>query len=187
LLILDFEGNAGRHSLVTALDVLDSGEDVEVRSRARRMAEEQDLDLLSALEGASSAVAEEKRKKVLAAARYQAVDVDPFQVLGADPRAGRWGGMAPTQTQLEFLERKGIPVQGIDCGQAAALIEAAKRRQAEGLCTFKQAKLLAAKGLNPDLSFAEAGKVIDQLAANRWRATPELLARYAPPAKEVAA
>lgn len=183
-LVLDFEGNAGKHSLVCALDVLDGNDDMDVRAKARELAGE--MDVLDALDEAARQVAAERRRKVLAEARYRAVDVDPFQILGASDRAGRYGGAAPTEKQLEVLKKSGITHGEIDKGQASALIDAIFTRRREGMCTYKQARLLAQKGLNPDVTFEQARRALDLLAANRWRPTPELLAEFAPPSKEAA-
>jgi hypothetical protein len=171
LLVLDFEGNAGKHALVCALDVLDGNDDPELRDKARAlMAGDPQLDILGALDGAAQAIAEAKRRKVLAEARYRAVDVDPFQVLGIHAHPGRWGGVPPTERQVAFLAGKGIDAVklGYDPGQARAAIDALLARQSRGLCTFKQARSLARAGLNPDMPFAEANRAIDALKANAW-------------------
>jgi superfamily II DNA or RNA helicase len=177
LLIIDFEGNAGKHALVCGLDILDGREDVEVSERAKELLEEDpQLTLIDALDEAARQVAAQRRKKVIAKARYQAVDVSPFEILGAPSTPGRWEGIEATPGQRKFLEGAGISAAEIDKGQASALIEAIAKRRAAGLCTFKQARLLAKHGLNPDVSFARANEVIARLAANRWRLPPELAA-----------
>lgn len=171
LLVLDFEGNAGRHSLVCALDVLDNNDDDEVRAKAKQlMVEDGELDVMGALDQAHKQIAEAKRKKVLAEARYKAVEVDPFAVLGVHATAGRWGGLPMTDRQREVLERAGISTRGMDKGQASALIDSVIDRQRKGLCTFKQAKTLMRAGLNPDVSFVQARRAIDALVANKWQA-----------------
>jgi superfamily II DNA or RNA helicase len=188
LLVLDFEGNAGRHSLVCALDVLDGNDDQEVRAKAKRaMDEDPQLDILGALDVARVQVAEAKRKKVLAEAKYRAVEVDPFAVLGVAASAGRWGGVPVTDRQAELLRRAGIEPTSLDKGQASALIDKIITRQREGLCTFKQAKTLMRAGLNPDVTFEQARRAIDTLAANRWKAPDWLREEMAAPAAQGAA
>jgi superfamily II DNA or RNA helicase len=185
LLVLDFEGNAGKHSLVCALDVLDGTDDEEVRKKARELiACDPELDIMGALDGATRSVAEAKRRLALSKARYQAFDVDPFQVLGIHAPAGRYSGVPPTPDQLVLLQGKGIDAErlGYDRGQAEATIAALRARQRDGLCTFKQAKVLARAGLNPDVTFEQASRAIDVLARNRWKATDELAAQMARPA-----
>jgi hypothetical protein len=39
--------------------------------------------------------------------------------------------------------------------------------------------VLARAGLNPDVTFEQARRAIDQLAANRWKATDALIAEMA--------
>lgn len=103
-------------------------------------------------------------------------EIDPFAILGAVARPGRWGGMPVTEKQAELLERTGIDVSAYDRGQASELIDRIIGRQRAGLCSYKQARLLARAGLNPDVPFDVASSVIDELARNRWRA-PESLMR----------
>lgn len=185
LLVLDFEGNAGKHSLVCALDVLDGTDDEEVRKKARELIKaDPQLDIMGALEGATHSVAEAKRRLALAKARYNAFDVDPFQVLGIHAPAGRHAGAPPTPDQLAMLLGKGIDAEKLayDRGQAEAAIAALRARQREGLCTFKQAKVLARAGLNPDVTFERASAAIDVLARNGWKATETLVAQMARPA-----
>jgi superfamily II DNA or RNA helicase len=173
LLVLDFEGNAGRHSLVCALDVLDGTNDDEVRKKARALIDENEqLDIMEAIDLAASAVAESKRKKVIAEAKYKAVDVDPFSVLGVHAAPGRWGGQEMTDRQREVLERAGIDAKQLDKGQASALIEKVIQRSREGLCTFRQARVLVKNGLNPDVTFQEASRAIDELS-QKWRGRRE--------------
>lgn len=175
-LVLDLVGNAGKHSLVNALDILDGNEDQEVRKRAAKKAASGEVDVLEALEQAEIEIAEEKRSLVTARARYKAADVDPFTVLGASDRSGRWGGIGPTPRQLELLEQTGIKVDpdAIDRGQASALLDKVFSRRKQGLCTYKQAAALAKRGLNPDVSFDDARRAMDAIAANGWRTPPWL-------------
>jgi superfamily II DNA or RNA helicase len=176
LLVLDFAGNAGRHRLVSALDVLDGRPiDDEVREVAEDLADEYpELAVHELLDEAVQEVITRKRKaaiRVQAKARYDAHDIDPFALFGADSRPGRWGGVAATEKQLSFLTKNGFGFasDSIDRGQASALIGKIIARRERGLCTAKQARLLLRYGLSTDLPFETAHRVIDAIAANRWR------------------
>lgn len=179
LLVLDLVGQAGKHSLVNCTDILDGNRDGEVRQLAMRiLAADPEMPVLEALDEAEERIAAEKRARVVAAVRYTVRDVDPFNVLGASDRAGRWGGIAPTEKQLEILENAGLEpkkIKGLDKGQASALITKLFQRRQDGLCTFKQAQRLARYGLNPDVPFEDARRAMDAIAQNGWKRAPEEL------------
>jgi superfamily II DNA or RNA helicase len=184
LLVLDFKGNAGRHALVNSLDILDGNSDAAVRARAEELVDaDPAMTVLGALDLAAKQLAEEaqkraieenRRRQVQGRASYQAQEVDPFvsveTVLGVRPRAGRWGGAPATERQLEYLRSKGIELPDLDKGQASQLIDALQQRRDNGLCTYKQARLLLKNGVAPDLSFAEASAALDEIAKKQgWR------------------
>lgn len=187
--ILDFSGVSGRHKLVTCFDVLDGNTDEEVRKRVIKRAEKGPVDALQQLELVSAEMMEEQRRRALADVRYRATAIsDPFTVLGVRPRAGRYGGRPATQQQLERLARHKIPGAAeqlagkltasapIDYGQAEQVLNAIGRRVREGKCSVRQASILMKHGLNPDASYATARWALDQIAGNRWKPTPEVLA-----------
>jgi superfamily II DNA or RNA helicase len=184
LLVLDFVGNAGRHQLISALDVLDGPQDAAVKARAQRlMARDPQLDILGALGRASQELGEEARTAALEAARLREAtrqrivaraetsltEIDPFTMLGIRPRAGRWGGVAMTEPQRAALLKAGIPAGELDRGQASEVLDALAARREAGRCTLKQARLLARFGVSPDVSFEEAGKAITAIKAAGWR------------------
>lgn len=170
LLVLDFEGNAGRHSLVSAVDILGGKDEEEVLAAARALAAGGERSVTEAIDEARARIADERRRKVVARARYSAVNIDPFQILGAVEERKWWSDDAPTEAQLASLEAAGIGTQGMTKGKASALIGQMKDRRARGLCTFKQARMLARNGRDPDVSFDEAHRQIDLIAAEKgWK------------------
>lgn len=191
-LILDFEGNAGKHALVNVLDVLGGDADEAVRKRVRKILDKDPEQLvLEAIDEAARQLAAEKRKAVLAQATYRAIDVDPFSsveaILGVHPRAGRWGGAEATDKQREFLKLKGIEIADLDKGQCSEVIDALKTRQAAGLCSFKQARVLVRYGFDTAVTFDEASRILDALGAARWKLTPQLRAQIMAGGRGVAA
>lgn len=179
LLVLHLVGNAGRHALVSAVDILDGGKtDKEARQLALKMiAEEPEMPIHEAIDRAAEELAKKRREaQIIVRARYKTADIDPFTVLGAPNAAGRWNGAPPTPKQIEVLAKAGITVDPakMDRGQCSALITKVGERRAHGLCTFKQAKMLAKYGLNPDVQFHDARRAMDAIAANGWR-VPESL------------
>lgn len=178
LLVLDFVGNAGKHKLVNALDVL-AGDDIPdgVRKRAQQLADE-GADAMDALDGAEREAKEEEARAVLIAeAKYKAKNVDPFAVLGVSRRKG-FGHAPPTDGQLAMLEKamgRDMP-QDIDRRGASSLIDAIIKRRAAGQCSYKQARILAKHGLRDDVSFDEAKAAIDAIQENGWKCPAHLLA-----------
>lgn len=171
LRVIDFTDNSTKHKLVTVADILDGNRDEAVRERvAAIVADDPEVNVLDALDAASAQIAAERRARMLCEARYHTQDIDPFMVLGADSRAGRWGGIDPTDKQIHRLRQNGIDPIGLDRGQVSALITEIAERFARGLCTYKQARTLARYGLNPDVSFADAQRAIDAIQANGWKA-----------------
>lgn len=184
LLVLDFVGNAGKHRLVNALDVL-AGDDIPdgVRKRAQQLADE-GADAMDALDDAAREAKEEEARAVLIAdAKYKAKHVDPFAVLGVTKRKG-FGHAPPTDGQLAMLSKamgRDLP-EDIDRRGASSLIDAIIKRRTAGQCSYKQARILAKHGLRDTVSFDEAKAAIDAIQENGWRCPPHLLAdpRYQP-------
>lgn len=90
----------------------------------------------------------------------------------------RGAGDPPSARQLELLESKGLSKKEIEAiatkKQASAIIDGILRRREEGLCSYKQAKILRSKGLNPNVSMELANEAMAALQQD-WRVTPEWL------------
>jgi superfamily II DNA or RNA helicase len=176
LLVIDYAGNAGKHSLITALDVLDGGGDDErIKQTAARIVEAggKPKNVLEALAEAEEIVAKERRAELLARVQYRlSGPISPFAVLGIAPRPGRWGGAEITEAQASYLESMGIAPKDIahmDKGQASETIDALRKRREAGLCSWKMARQLAARGINPDLPFDVARMAMDYISSHGWR------------------
>lgn len=179
LLILDFVGNAGRHVLINAFDIL-GGADAEIQARisARAEAGADGCDVLAEIRRAQEELAEFNRRQALEAARrareahIEYVEVDPFRrvysILKIRPVAGRMGGVEPTKEQIDLLYQykvhQDIDVANLDRGQAAEILARIKERPRLGLCTYKQARVLLKYGYDPDISFKQAGEIITEIA-----------------------
>jgi superfamily II DNA or RNA helicase len=182
--ILDFTGNAGRHSLINVFDLL-GGDDAEIKAKAtaRATTSPDGVDVLDELRQQQDAMADFLRRQAMEAAQrtrqttigYR--DVDPFRkvysILKIRPLAGRMGGVEPTEQQLDVLRQHKVDqdmnLRDLDRGQASEIIANIQERPRKGQCTYKQARQLLRFGYDPDVSFEEARRVIDALAANGWR------------------
>lgn len=179
--VVDFVGNSDKHKLVCALDVMDSGDEDEVRRRVVKRAEEEMVDLDSIVSEEEARLSREKLEAAQrlalekAKAEYTVVEVDlrdQFAILGVQPRSGRWGGAKATDRQIAALEKIGIDKKTrlkLDRGQASEIIEAAARRREEGLPSLKVSKQLIRCGLRPEMPAEVAQDFIIALKNNEWR------------------
>lgn len=84
--VIDFAGNAGKHKIVQAADVLGGKHEPPVRDYAKQTMEEESgrtVDLEEALERAREEMAlldeeDSRRKKITAEVKYKTYEVDPF-------------------------------------------------------------------------------------------------------------
>jgi len=190
--IIDFVGNAGRHKLMTCADILSGKYDDEIIELAAREAREagRPVDMVRQLEKAAQRHTilqrekqeAERRAGVKAKARYSTTEINAFDIFDITPERTRgWDkGQPPTDRQIEILKANGINPRGLNRRQASQLIDKIFGRRAHGWCSFKQAQVLKRAGIDPTgIRFSEASTAIDQIVSNGWKATPELLEKYA--------
>lgn len=182
--VLDFVGNCGRHKLVGPADVLGgnySDDDIEAASDAIRNG---DVDVCEALEDArrgrearADAKAAEKeaaqlarnRARIMATAKFLLQEADLFGDSSGHHHGRERGwdvvrGKEPTQAQIDTLAKAGFvdeDVRMLNRSQCSKLIGEIIMRRTLGLCTIKQAHLLAKFGVDASrMSFEEAGAMI---------------------------
>ncbi len=85
MVVIDFAGNAGRHAIIQAADVLGGKKSLPVREYAKSTMEQEGrtVDLEEALDRAEAEVEllaqeDKRRKKIVAVANYKTYDIDPF-------------------------------------------------------------------------------------------------------------
>lgn len=174
LLLLDFVGNSGRHTLISSLDLLDDSLDDATREVAKKIVDAGEEDIATAIDEARAQIALEAQMAAVreALARqertYRERDVDPWDVFGVSKWAGRQRGMAATEAQIGFLRRVGIPVDTMELnkGNASSLIAKVISRRESGQCTPSQAMRLVSAGLDPNVSAGEAQRLLDQHGLN---------------------
>jgi superfamily II DNA or RNA helicase len=191
-LLLDFVGNAGKHRLVSGLDILDGTWDDEVIAKARDILEAQGMDGMlaeDALEAAQKAIDDARQREAAKRLKLTAkhvqrsvVDVDPFGTFGIpDPEADRrYAGYRAeaSEKQRHTLDRMGIKYQpDISKRQAHALLDARM-----GKATMRMVPLLRKAGLTNEqalaIDFNTAGAVIGAVKRNGFRRlSPQWLAQ----------
>lgn len=182
MLTIDFVGNAGKHKLVCAADVLGGKYDEEVVKEAKRQMVEagKPMDVIEALEQAAKAVLDKrkedaaKNKRTLVTARvdYETQRVDAFSIfrISATRVAAAAKITAPlTAAQEAMLRRNGIDTTGLPVAHCRVLYNEILRRIKAKRCTYKQASLLKRFGYDTDVSFREASRIIDSLKSNGWK------------------
>jgi superfamily II DNA or RNA helicase len=155
LLVLDFAGNAGRHAIVTAADVLGGkyGRTVREYAVTTLTEEEEAVPVGQALERAAAELAlieeerlrlveQARRRNIIARVQYGTRAVDPFDrtqaATHATGDAHPHGGADPaTPKQIGYLAYLGVArstAQGYSRRQASAVIDKLLRRR-EGATT----------------------------------------------------
>lgn len=189
--VLDFEGQAGTHKLITTADVLGGDYDQDVIDMAAGIvarAGGEVVDTVEALKEAARARHEEKqreaeveakrRHKLLAQVDFTTRGVDPFAVFDIEPRRVReWERQAepPSDKQVSALKRWGVPTEGLSKQRATQLIGECIHRKEKGLCSYKMAAQLRKRGMDPHMRFEDAKKVLDDIAArDGWGSKQEV-------------
>jgi hypothetical protein len=135
--VLDFVGNAGRHKIVTAGDVLGGAYGTPVREYARETIaqEERPVPVAEALERAEAELdlleeERQRRRRITAQAAYQLRQVSPFDRRQSAPPSGGAGalrrGKAPSEKQVNYLVHLGVSratALGYTRRQASAVID----------------------------------------------------------------
>ncbi len=180
-LVVDFEGNAGRHKLMSSADILGGKVSDRALALAKDRARKERVNMADALDEAEAAIraADDararteaaQRARLIARAQYTATVVSPFDVFGVRPWQPRaWDqGKTLTPKQRTLLQKQGIDPNSLQFGEAKQLIAEICRRFDEGLCSFKQARVLARNGLPTDVTREEASKLIDDVVRTKWR------------------
>lgn len=176
--VLDFAGNAGRHHLVTTVDLLDGDWPEDVRERASELITESEdpMDPQDALDQAAREKEEEERKKkeaeaarraaLRAKAKFRAIDMNPFDVLDIAPPKNNPGEMS-TDKQCDFLLKFGLDASGMSKAEAGKLQREVFRRLKHNLCSIKQARVLKKHGYSTDTNKDLAREILDRVLGNR--------------------
>src|SRR6185312_12864458 len=177
-LLIDLVGNSGKHSLVTATDILAGKYDDDTLALAKQKVAESDGGMLAeeALEVEARRLAESARRaRIQGTVKTRAQVVDPFGVLHKkDPSTDEWSERYDTpasDASLEYLASFRIPIpERCTQKQASRLIAEGKRRRSEDLCTFPMMKTLQRRGIDASkMGFRRAKEIIAAIEANGWK------------------
>lgn len=159
--VVDFTGNATRHKLVCAIDVLHGNADEEVRDLARRKAskgrpvqeavEEAEQEILDKREAARREQ-EARRAALRAKATFSTKEIDPFGATGlVPPRESAFDRTRQVSDGMRnVLLKGGVNPDGLGFAAAKKLCSDIVRRWKGNLCSLKQAHHLHTMGYTPD-------------------------------------
>jgi superfamily II DNA or RNA helicase len=182
-IILDFAGNAGRHSLASMPDILGGKLKERAVEIVKKIVEEADgkpVDIIAELERAEAkAQIEEKEKKeaekrrlIKGRAKVDVKELESFRVYGIAPRnEPRYRVLPLSEGQKDLLRKQGVEFERLDTWKQRELFKETVRRFKQNLCSYRQAKILRRFGYSADCSFEQAKSIIDRLAQNNWSKT----------------
>ena len=176
LLILDFLWLTHKHNLCKPASLVSDNEtDIEeVVTRS----ENEEIDLLGAVNDAEEARREALAKALEAQTRKKSKLVNPLELFSLLDDIGladyeptfKWEEAEATQRQIEALQNFGIDAEGITKGYAAAILDKVISRAEDKLATVNQIKCLRRFGYEPThWTFEQASKKIGALASVGWK------------------
>lgn len=185
--VLDFVGNAGRHKLIHATDILGGHYSDEVVELAQQMVEKEGkpANIATELQKAEREIDRRRRMKEEAKAReqlrlkakYSVQKVNPFDVLDIVPcRVPGWhAGRPMTEGQKRTLEKFGVNIpEGLGFVHASQLLDRLIKRCKEDRPSYKMSKVLRRYGFDTEtMTFAQGREAMDLLAKNGWKRVPQ--------------
>jgi len=183
LLILDFLWQSTEHSLCVPATLF-ARSDEECRQMMDLVAQGGgggEVDLLDAQADAQKSREETLARRLRDQIRKKARMLDPIEyalslhdddLMEYEPTM-QWHFLEVTEKQRTSLQKFGFDPNMVTCrGHASAVLDRVFARSRLNLCTPKQAAVLQKYGYDAsNLTFDEARKLIDAIAANGWRRT----------------
>lgn len=183
--VMDFVGNSGRHKLITLADILGGKISDKARELAKKKALKSDgaVDMSELLEEseevirkrmeAAKKLAEDRRIKLVARAKYDKVLVNPFNAMDISPAEPK-SFTTPkkmSDKQLAFMRKFGIDASQFPYQQQMQLFIDLSKRLKNRTATPGQCELLKKHGYEntKEIPHKEAKRLIDNLRNNNWR------------------
>jgi superfamily II DNA or RNA helicase len=175
-LIVDFVGNNTRHALVSSYDLLGGDYTEAERKRAKKIAEECEVDVKTALERAREQLQKEEERKARQAALAQvqsrvksvAHDFNPFRKGAAGPARDEkykveYGFKPISPRQRQYLIQNGFAeseVTGMSARTATRTIDSLMARKKRGGLSERQARELSRAGIDTRNVTARAASIL---------------------------
>ncbi len=194
-LLLDITGNAGKHSLATAVDILGGDAiDEKVKSKVSELDSLDGEDLTSKIARAKKEVddeeAEAKRSEMANQARIAEAAAkaevksrshafDAFKKLGFDDRQHGTEIDNPKQpasvADVEWLKKNKLPFRNATREYVERLKNQARQWAKDGMATWAMRKMLSGYGLPVDMKFVDAGPIIGYIKRMQFRPDKRVL------------
>jgi superfamily II DNA/RNA helicase len=179
--VMDFVGNAGRHKLCRAIDILGGKISDKVRDLAERELKKSGapMEVDKLVEEAEEMERQERerqdrarRAKLIAKATYTTRYVDPFDsfdlVRPPDRPSDRTRTLSERQRAL--LQKQGLDPDRLTYTQGQTILNELFMRWDKGLASLKQCALLKRHGYDTrEMTRVRAGELITELKANGWK------------------
>ncbi len=188
--VLDFVGNSGRHELVTTIDIFGTvGEysDKEIE-RAKELTEDGDVTAEDALERSREELEQKRRESEVRRKEMEEKRKRQLQQAGRENLVGagsykkqeldEWANPPEQATpgQVKILRSAKVPaadIQGWSTEKIGELCRKIVIHRQFGLCTYRQAKVLAKRGWPREalekMTFTDASSTIDEIAKSGWK------------------
>jgi len=182
LLVLDFLWQSTEHSLCVPASLFAKSEE-ECQQMMDIVAAggggDGEVDLLDAQVDAKAAREESLARRLREQFHKKSRTINPIEfalslhdddLMEYEPTMP-WHFLSPTDKQLASLQKAGFDASMVTCrGHASAILDRVFTRSRMNLCTPKQAAVLRKYGYDGSmLSFDDARRIIDRIAANGWR------------------
>lgn len=173
MLVVDFVGNSGRHEIVHAADVLGGDYEDEVVELAKREMAKSPQRIDEALLAAEKQLRAQReraeaarRARITAKVQYaaQTKDIAVWYDVPYVRDKAFYQEKTLSDKQIAVLERAGFVVEEMSYARAKAALVQIFKRMNNGLCSYKQAKLLEKWGYKntKDITKQEASEIIDR-------------------------
>jgi ribosomal protein S28E/S33 len=178
--VIDFVGNAGRHKLVHAVDVLGGNISDKARELAERELRKSGMpakveDIVIEAERREREARERaeaaKRARLTGRATYTSRMINPFDAFDivAPPDRAWDRGKSLSTKQRELLAKQGIDPERMSYAEGKTVLNALFDRWSKGLCSLRQAALLKRFGYESNVTRDKASEIITALKQNNWR------------------
>lgn len=174
LLLLDFYGNSGRHSLVTPEDLLGGDySDEEVKLAKEQAKNEVGADVLANLAAARREL-KAMMAKIQSKVKATVSAFDPFSCLHMAPPDASKERFREPMTEGQLVKLKGFnlrdnQMKGLSKLEAQKLIGSLQVRRNLGLCSLNQLSVLQRHCDPPvNLTFRQASQAMNYLAESNW-------------------
>ena len=196
-LLIDFSGNSGKHKLVTSLDILGGKVSDEVMERAQQLLQKkkgsaQPVEVIAEAEEqlrqereARRLADEARRARLVARARFSTTKINPFELFDLTPAKQRGWDMdrKVSEKQRGVLLKMGLNPDDMTYAQCKQILNEQFRRWDQQLASLKQIAFLKKHGVDAKaMPTKVASGIIDKIAKNGWKFTPDMLpTKEAPP------